>query len=506
MKSVCPGCNFGCGLYIQPAEPCGVVREFRKGCEVNEGKLCKFGVQLARYYFPPNASRVDGKEVALDEAVEEASKRLSSLDAVDAVEFVSFGGAPSEELLALIELARARGAVPQMGLGVLSKLPKEAYPSIATGASYADVESAKTVVLVGVDPHEQYPLILRRILRAKQNGAKVVFCGWRDPRGLADELVLLEPSKWQEQLAGLRESLEGAEDAVVISDVHPLTEGAMLAHTLNLAKAIGAKLLLLKPFANVSGMMLLLTPEELSAQKSPEQLISEIEQGSIKGLVVHEVDLLEALPQTERVRAALEKLELLVYVSSRKSPMCDIAHVVIAPEQFWQKRGIVVNNEGRLLELGGEGTEGLAALSRLAVACGGSELSFEDAHARVLAASGTEQVDEYSVPSYERSEYPEVEVPAATNAERALVLAYTPFTWRDSEEAYVVVGRKLVSEAHLKRGNLAIVRTDNGEGRYPFRLEHVADDVVLTFGKLPLAASSITPLTSVENARWYEAE
>lgn len=503
MKSVCPGCNFGCGLYIQPAEPCGVVREFRKGCEVNEGKLYKFGMRLNRYYFPPNTSRVDGKEVALDEAVEEASKRLSSLDAV---EFVSFGGAPSEELLALIELARAKGKVPQMGLGVLSSLPKEAYPSVATGAAYADVESAKTLVLVGVDPHEQYPLILRRILKAKQNGAKVVFCGWRDPRGLADELVLLEPSKWQEQLANLKESLEGAEDAVVISDVHPLSEGAMLAHTLNLARAIGAKLLLLKPFANVSGMMLLMSPDELSAQKSPGQLISEIEEGNIKGLVVHEVDLLEALPQSERVRAALEKLELLVYVSSRKSPMCEIAHVVISPEQFWQKRGIVVNNEGRLLELGGEGTEGLTALSKLAVACGGSELSFDDAHASVLAASGTEQVDEYSVPSYERGEYPEVEVPAATNAERALVLAYTPFTWRDGEDAYVVLGRKMVSEAHLQRGGLAIVRNESGEGRYPFRLEHVADGVVLTFGKLPLAASSITPLTSVESARWYEAE
>ncbi|MHC1592714.1 MAG: molybdopterin-dependent oxidoreductase [Methermicoccaceae archaeon] len=504
MKSVCPGCNFGCGVFIEPDEPCGVRRHFRKGCEVNEGKLCKFGVQLPSYYLPLNQSRVDGKEVALEEAVEQAAQRLS---AAEGVQFVSCGGAPSEEMLALLELARAKGATLQSGLGVLSAMPEEAYPSLITGSPYGAVESAKTVVVVGIDPHQQYPLILRRLLKAKKNGAKVVFAGWKDPRGLADECVLLSPSGLEDALKKLSESLEGAEgDVLVVSELQPLMDAAMLAGVLNLAKGLGAKLLLLKPFANLTGMLLLMTEQELSQQKSFSDIIVSIEEGETKALVLYEFDPLEALPDTERVKGALEKLELLVVLSSRPSPVCELAHVVVAPEQFWQKKGVVVNNEGRVLELGGEGTEGFSALSKLTEACAGSPLAFEDAHTKALSACGVQDVDEYSVPQYDRPEYPEVEVEAAPAPERALVLAYTPLTWRDREEPYVVLSRGLAMQSALARGNLVELDTDGVVGRYPFSLGKVSDGVVLTSSKLAGLKETLSELKSVKGVQWYEPE
>jgi len=507
MRSVCPGCNFGCGVFIEPDEPCGVKLHFRKGCEVNEGKLCRFGVQLPRYYDQLNSSRVDGSEVALAEAVERAARRLSD---AEGVQLLSGGSAPSEEVLALVQLARAKGTAVQSGLGALSTVPEESYPSIITGCPYEKVEHAKRVVVVGIDPHTQYPLILRRLLRAKANGARVLFAGWLEPRGLADETVLLTPS-WHEGLSRLSEMLEGDEqgeegDTVVIAELTPFTDGTMLAEVLNLAKRAGASLLLLKPFANLTGMLQLMTPEEISQQQSFSDIITSIEEGTTKGLVLHELDLLEAMADTQRVRAALEKLEHLIVISSRPSPVCELANVVIAPEQFWQKRGVVVNNEGRLLELGGEGTEGLDAISTLASACGGSKLSFEEAHAQVLAACGVEEVDEYAVPSYERAEYPEIAVEPPNAPERAVVLAYTPLTWIDAEEPYVLVSKGLAKEASLVRGGLVELGTEDGTGQYRFGLGEVSDSVVLTFSKLAELKEPITKLEHVKSVQWYEPD
>ncbi|MFQ6121418.1 MAG: hypothetical protein ACE5KE_16200, partial [Methanosarcinales archaeon] len=48
MKTVCPGCNLVCGLYIDNGNI-----DFRKNAPVNAGKLCKFGMKLPEYYAQP---------------------------------------------------------------------------------------------------------------------------------------------------------------------------------------------------------------------------------------------------------------------------------------------------------------------------------------------------------------------------------------------------------------------------------------------------------------------
>jgi|Deesub1362A_J573_1020465.scaffolds.fasta_scaffold00082_75 predicted molibdopterin-dependent oxidoreductase YjgC len=504
MKSVCPGCNFGCGLYLQPKDEemialdyrRGILEvDFKKGSEVNEGKLCKFGVELPEYYANKAVSKVDGSEVEFEKAVEEAGKRLAGKDAV----FLSFGDSTCEELIALSKLADGK---IESGLGALSDIDETAYMCMAVGIPYEDIEKANSIVLINVDPYAQYPLILRRILRAKENGCKVAYVGWRKPRNLADKVILLSPSTWIKTLAELENELSEflGEGCVVISDLHPHVHPAQVKTALNLGKG---NVLFLKPFANLTGLMLL--KSSVSDDRTLDNLISEIEEGNVKALFVHEADLIEVMPDSERVKEALQKLEVLVVQTSRASPITEMAHVVIAPEQLWEKKGVVVNNEGRILEVGGERTDGFEALCKVAEALGKEKIEFDDAHKQVLEKVGVDVVNEYTVPAYERKEYPAQSIEAQeSDIETALVKVYTPFTWRDMEGQYICLSINTIASKGIMKGNLVTVGANGNEGRYPFRPDDVADDVVLTFGRIDIAKENITPLEKIENTIWTE--
>src|SRR5659263_600252 len=74
-STICPGCNFGCGLYIRENGTLEV--DFRKSSPANAGKLCRFGMGLPKL-FAPTRSMVDSKETTIEEAAKEAARRISA--------------------------------------------------------------------------------------------------------------------------------------------------------------------------------------------------------------------------------------------------------------------------------------------------------------------------------------------------------------------------------------------------------------------------------------------
>src|SRR3990170_5129317 len=98
-STICPGFNFGCGLYIRKNDTLGI--DFRKSSPANAGKLCRFGMSLPRFYKPAK-SMVDGRETTPEEAATEAAKRIS--ESKGSTAFLSFGNTTSEELLAFQKL------------------------------------------------------------------------------------------------------------------------------------------------------------------------------------------------------------------------------------------------------------------------------------------------------------------------------------------------------------------------------------------------------------------
>ena len=55
-STICPGCNFGCGLYIR--ENGALEVDFRKSSPANAGKLCRFGMNLPKLFAP---IKIDGR-------------------------------------------------------------------------------------------------------------------------------------------------------------------------------------------------------------------------------------------------------------------------------------------------------------------------------------------------------------------------------------------------------------------------------------------------------------
>ncbi|MCK4459968.1 MAG: hypothetical protein KAU52_09660, partial [Methanosarcinales archaeon] len=191
--TVCPGCSIACGMYVREKDDGAIDIDWRKDAVVNAGKLCRFGVRLSANL--KNAtSRVDGNEVEFSDAVTAAGKAIG-----DGATFVSVGNTTCAEHLALMKLAESKGAVVNTGMGAFSTIPSECHPTMGVGIPLDAIEDAKKIVLF-IDPYEQYPLLVRRILAAKKNGATVTAVGWKAV-SLADENKTIDPANYESELA-----------------------------------------------------------------------------------------------------------------------------------------------------------------------------------------------------------------------------------------------------------------------------------------------------------------
>ncbi|MCK4928657.1 MAG: hypothetical protein KAR76_02875, partial [Methanosarcinales archaeon] len=358
-QTVCPGCNMGCGLYIREDDEGALAVDFMKSSSANLGKLCRFGMKLPHHYSKAT-SMVDGKEASVEDAVQAASDRLKGAN----VTVLGVGNTTNEESLAFSKIADTLGTVVNTGMGVYSQLPAECHPTVGVGITLDDIESATRIALF-VDPYVQYPLLVRRILAAKKNGASVVSVGWKDLH-LADENRYIDPDLYESELGLDSES-------VIIADVHPNTDPGWVKRMLNLALKTGAKILFMKPFVNATGVDLLCKG---TGQKGIPEIMDGINEGSIKTLVTLDSDPIELMPDGDAVAATLKKLDKLIVISSRDGPVNKIASIVIATEPLYAKAGGFMNVEGQVLNNSGESTTGIDAMSTLSQDLGGEAMDY----------------------------------------------------------------------------------------------------------------------------------
>ncbi len=463
-STICPGCNFGCGLYIRENGNLDV--DFRKSSPANSGKLCRFGMSLPRLYTPVR-SMVDGKEVELTEAAKDAAKRISA--SKGSVAFLSFGNTTCEEHLAFGKLGEA-----YLCTGVdFEALPKDTYQTISVGIPYSEIEAAKHIVLF-IDPYEQYPLIVRRILSAKKKGAKITSVWWKD-LPLADENIRpADVSKLK--LSG---------DSLVIADFHPLSDMENVKNVLSLAKNAGARITFLKPFANSTGAYIL---SKDAKQKSLVQLVEDINKGAIKTLFCLESDPGEMIPAE-----TLGKLTNLIVQTGMASAITKKAHVVIAHEPFYKKKGTLINNEGRAQSLGGEGTSGLEALGVLA----GVNFEFGALNESVKKTLGINSIDEFTIPKYDRPGYaaPQVAV-KAVDAKTALVSVFNPFMWfgLSDDNDFVEMNLNTARALKLLKSGTLKIRSNGSAIEKRFKVGPVQENVLLTGRKFGIEKGMLTPV------------
>lgn len=448
-STLCPGCNLGCRLYIRGKEI-----DFMKSSLVNAGKLCRFGIKLPSFYTPVS-SRIDNKEVTLEEAAQEARKSIS-----ENTGFLSFGNTTCEEHLAFQKIAESLNLPLYTGVD-FSAFPEDTFSTLAIGIPYNEIEESKRIVLF-IDPYEQYPLILRRLLSAKKKGASITSVWWKD-LPVADENVEIN-------------QLYLDENSLIIADFHPFSDVEQVKSLLALAKNSNAKITFLKPFANSTGAYLL-----SKNQRSLEQLIHDIEEGIIKTLFCLESDASELLPSD-----VLNKLESIIVQTGRESRITKKARVVIASEPLYKKKGTLINSEGRAQALDGESNEGLKALGIIA----NNTFEFADLHEEVRNMLGFNM--NQCIPR--KQEYKAIEAKPSKAKGTLLVRVHNPFMWFGVEDDndFVEISMNMVKQLKLLKGGSIKIRSDDSYTETRFKVSEVRDNVLLTYRKLGIEKAAIT--------------
>jgi predicted molibdopterin-dependent oxidoreductase YjgC len=474
-QTVCPGCNMGCGLYVREDDEGTVAIDFMKSSSANLGKLCRFGMQLPHHYSKAT-SMVDGVESSIEDAIQAASTKLKG--AKD-IAMLSVGATTSEEHLAFTKVANALDTVVNTGMGTYAELPPECHATVGQGIPLEDVELASKIALF-IDPYTQYPLIVRRLLAAKRNGASIVAVGPKEIK-LADETKHIGPDQYESELGLDSESM-------IIADVHPHSDPEHVKHLLNLALMTGAKIMFMKPFVDSTGVHLL---SKGTGQKGLQEIMDGINEGTIKTLVTLDSDPLELMPNgTEDI---LKKLDNLVVISSRNSPVTKLAQIVIGTEPLYAKAGSFMNTEGQVLKNSGEGTVGIDALSTLAQNLGGEAFDCQDLHTQVLE----NVVKEYTGGKYKKLSCEIIET-APEEGKGNLINVYNPFMWFDQpdDNDFVMVNMNTVKSLGLQKGGMIALTSNGGIVKMRYAVAEIPDGLILTNKKLPITTGTCTVVTA----------
>ena len=229
VPTICPYCGTGCGIYLVIKDGVIVGVEPWKEHPVNEGKNCPKGRNAYQFIYgegrlekPLIKENGSFKEATWDEALGLIVDKLKGADP-GSIGFLNSGRTTNEDLYVLQKFARCvmktnnmdnssrfchsttvPGLLSTVGAGVME-------------TSTISIEKADCIILAGVNIHETYPLIGRRVERAKEKGAKVIVIDPRETvtaRIYADIFLRLNPATDIALLNGLMKIIieEGLED------------------------------------------------------------------------------------------------------------------------------------------------------------------------------------------------------------------------------------------------------------------------------------------------------
>jgi NADH-quinone oxidoreductase subunit G len=245
--------------------------------------------------------------------------------------------------------------------------------------SYADVETASSVLLVGLDPEEECPILFLRLRKAYRKGLRVHTVAPFASRGSAKVGALVHevvPGHEADYLAGdaLREALDG--DSVIFVGERLATVPGGLSAAAALAAATGARLAWVPRRAGErgaveAGCLPTLLPGgrpvddpaargELGAAwdvepgvlpsavgRDTDAILAAAAEGRLDALVVAGVDPAD-LADPQAAERALDAVGFLVSLEQRGSAVARRADVVLPVAPVVEKAGTFLNWEGRL--------------------------------------------------------------------------------------------------------------------------------------------------------------
>jgi NADH-quinone oxidoreductase subunit G len=374
--SICINCSLGCHTVVSARYREVVRQEARFNEGVNGYFICdrgRYGFSYTNDVERPRKARIDGKEATWAKALQAVSERLLRLtqeSGSTAVACVGSARSNLETQAALKRLCQAKdwqGPVFWMNQD-LEKKVKTAVSKLKEkpAVSLRDLEQADYILVVGVDPINEAPVLAMAMRQAQRRGAKVALLDPRPahlpfevdhlpevPQALDLYLALLmKETTNQDTVQGISahnvaRDLRLSQRPVIVcgTDIVSLATPELageFARTLA-SEEKQAGLFYLLPGANAFGAALL-----SDTFASFEQVLTHIESGAVRALVMVESDPYWHFPDRSRLEHALGQLDLLVVLDYLDSQIARDAHVFLPTLTVYESGGFFMNQEGRI--------------------------------------------------------------------------------------------------------------------------------------------------------------
>jgi NADH-quinone oxidoreductase subunit G len=397
--SLCLHCSLGCNTVGSARYRAVVRQEARFHDAVNGYFICdrgRYGFAYANHPDRPRTARLEARTVPSAEALQEVAQRLTQISRDHGPGAVAVWGSSRSSLETqgyLKWLCQGQGWLgPQFFLTPsLERKVKAAVSRLDTdiAVSLGDLEKSDFVIVAGVDPVQEAPMLALALRQAYRRGATVVVI---DPRPVSlpfefDHLPVppgginlclnlltrtalaqpaaegrLEPAAaqfyrllagyypgdacLQDRLAALGGKLGDCQNPAIVcnTDIVRETTPLLAADHARLWKAAKGRagLFYLLPGPNAFGAAL------LSAQTEADPLAA-LESGSVKALLVVEADPFWSYPDRQRLIRSLNNLELLVALDYLPSTTVARAQVFLPTATIFEPGpSHFLNQEGRL--------------------------------------------------------------------------------------------------------------------------------------------------------------
>jgi formate dehydrogenase alpha subunit len=188
---ICPYCSCGCGIYLVVKDGRIIGQEPWKEHPINEGANCPKGKNAYEFLYSEDRLRMplvrkNGQlqETSWDEALDLVASNFKEATP-ETFGALGSGKTSNEEsylLQKFVRVVMGTNTVEYVGRLCHSSAVAALVPAVGSGVmqtSQPEIELADCIFLAGVNIMETFPMIARRVLRAKARGAKVIYT---DPR------------------------------------------------------------------------------------------------------------------------------------------------------------------------------------------------------------------------------------------------------------------------------------------------------------------------------------
>ncbi len=189
--TICPYCSCGCGIFLVIENGKVIGQEPWNEHPINEGGNCPKGRNSYQFLYAEDRLKKplikrNGKfvESTWDEALTFITEKLKKASP-DEFGMLASGKNTNEDAYVIQKFTRVvmgTNNVEYCGRLCHSSTAAGLGPTVGSGVmpiSQLDIDKADCFLLVGINPKETFPMMAKRIMRAKEKGAKVILV---DPR------------------------------------------------------------------------------------------------------------------------------------------------------------------------------------------------------------------------------------------------------------------------------------------------------------------------------------